>query len=403
MMKHLPLGLMIVLVLGTTGLSAVETPAAEPPDPASLGFIKGYSWGWVGSRGEYGSPAATDSMQKLADTGTSWLCLAFAPDMKTYDTAEILFSEANPRMATDDEIRGAIDLARANGMEVIMKPVVNCADGTWRAWIRFFRPVTDEERAAGVTGEMDPWGGAPTMREGMVRDTQKWDQWWEDYTNYLVHYAKIAEEKQVPALCLGCEMNSTEEFEEKWRSLMAEVRKVYGGLLTYDVNHGSEDNVKWFDAVDFISVSAYHPIPFAEGESPEQAAGRTTSVEDIKRGLERVRVRMAQLSAKWDKPILFIETGVTSVRGCAHTPWAHIDETLDRPVDQQEQANFYQAQFETFWDEPWFMGWCWWDWPARLYDESEAATDRTFCVYSKQAEQVLREWYAKPRKAVMAE
>jgi hypothetical protein len=306
-------------------------------------------------------------------------------------------------MASDDEIRRAIDLARASGMKVIMKPVVNSEDGTWRAWIRFFRPVTDEERAAGITGEMDPWGEIPTMRDGMVKDTQKWDQWWEDYTNYLVHYAKIAEEKQVPALCLGCEMNSTEEFEEKWRALIAQVRAVYGGLLTYDVNHGGENNVKWFDAVDFISVSAYHPIPAAAGETPEEAAGRTTTVEEIKAGLEPVRERMAQISARWNKPILFIETGVTSVRGCAHTPWAHIDETVDRPTDEQEQANYYQAQFETFWDEPWFMGWCWWDWPAGLYDESAAATDRSFCVYGKQAEQVLRAWYAKSRTGVTAE
>jgi hypothetical protein len=72
-------------------------------------------------------------------------------------------------------------------------------------------------------------------------------------------------------------------------------------------------------------------------------------------------------------------------------------------VDQEEQANYYQAQFETFWDEPWFMGWCWWDWPARLYDESAAATDRSFCAYGKQAEDVLREWYAKPREAAKTE
>lgn len=397
-MKYLYVPLVVMMLFGLENHAS-----AEPPDPVSLGSIKGYSWGWVGSRGEYVSPAAADSIQKLADTGTEWLCLAFAPNMKTYDTPEILFSDANPNMATDDEIRHAIDLARENGMKVIMKPVVNSEDGTWRAWIRFFRPVTDEEKAAGITGEMDPWGGKPTMREGMVKDMEKWDEWWEDYTNYLVHYAKIAEEKQVPVLCLGCEMNSTEEFEKKWRALIAEVRKVYGGLLTYDVNHGGEGNVKWWDAVDFISVSAYHPIPPATGETPEEAAKRTTSVEEIKKGLEPVRDRMAQLSAKWHKPILFIETGVTSVRGCAHTPWAHVDETAGRPTDEQEQANFYQAQFETFWDEPWFMGWCWWDWPAKLYDESAAATDRSFCIYGKQAEDVLREWYAKPRNVATTE
>ena len=72
----------------------------------------------------------------------------------------------------------------------------------------------------------------------------------------------------------------------------------------------------------------------------------------------------------------------------------------DRPIDQAEQANYYQAQFQTFWNEPWFMGWCWWQWPAHLYKKEDAARDREFCIYGKQAEGVVREWYAKPHDAV---
>jgi hypothetical protein len=53
--------------------------------------------------------------------------------------------------------------------------------------------------------------------------------------------------------------------------------------------------------------------------------------------------------------------------------------------------------FEVFWDEPWFLGFTWWDWPARLYSQDEAATHRGFCVYGKRAEGVVRQWYAKPR------
>ena len=105
-----------------------------------------------------------------------------------------------------------------------------------------------------------------------MKDLAKWDQWWEDYTNYIVHYAKIAEEKQVPVLCLGCEMNSTEEFEDKWRNLIKQVRAVYHGQITYDVNHGNEDKVKWFDDLDFINISAYYPIPGPDGQIVEITA-----------------------------------------------------------------------------------------------------------------------------------
>jgi hypothetical protein len=388
----------LALLIACHTALAVADEAHDPKthNPKSLGYIKGFSWGWVGTRGDYSTPAANDSMQKLADTGTEWVCIAFAPNMKSYDTPEILYSDANPQMVTDDELRHAVDLARAHGMKPIFKPVVNCADDVWRAWIRFYRPVTDEERARGITGEHDPYGDKPGMREGQVKDLEKWNQWWEDFTNYIVHYAKLAQEKHVPVLCLGCEMNSTEEFEDKWRELIAKVRKVYHGQVTYDVNHGNEEQVKWLDALDFISLSAYYPITNADGQLMEEPAKETTSVEEIRTAMELVREHLAKVSAKWGKPILFIEAGVTPVRGCARTPWVHVDERLEWPTDQQEQANYYQAMFKTFSNEPWFMGWCWWDWPARLYDDP--ATDRSFCVYGKEAEKVLRDWYAKPRE-----
>src|SRR5690606_3019184 len=75
-------------------LVALAAPGvgAETHDPSDLGFIKGITWGWVGSRGEYADPAAADSMQKLAETGADWVCIAFAPSMETYDTPEIRFS-----------------------------------------------------------------------------------------------------------------------------------------------------------------------------------------------------------------------------------------------------------------------------------------------------------------------
>jgi hypothetical protein len=383
-------------------LVSIPAFAEEAHDPASLGFMKGITWGWVGSRGDYAGPEAADSMKKVADTGANWACIAFGPAMVSYDTADIQFSDNNPRMVTDDEVRRAIDLANANGLKAIVKPTVNCADGVWRSWISFYRPVTEDEKARGIKGEMDVWRENPQFREGEVKDLAKWDRWWDDYTSYVVHYAKIAEEKQAPVLCIGCEMGSTEEFEDKWRALIAAVRKVYSGQVTYNLNHGRENDIPWLDALDFISVSAYHPIPTANDEPLEEAIKTTTTKEEILAGMAPIRERMRGVSAKFGKPILFIETGCTSVRGCAHTPWEHVADTQARPVDEAEQANYYAAQFETYWNEPWFMGWCWWDWPARLYDKSEATTNRMFCPYGKQAEGVLREWYAKSRDGAVA-
>lgn len=366
--------------------------AAEPPT-----FINGYSWGWVGRRGDYASAEAAESMKKLAETGANTVCIAFATEIQDGQTPEFGWADQNPRMASDDEIRRAIDLARANKVEVILKPVINCRDRTWRAWIKFYRPTTAEERAAGVTGTLDPWQDEPAMLDGMVIDEQKWNAWWDRYAAFILHYARIAEAKQVEMLCLGCEMSSTEEYEVRWRALIADVRKVYHGAITYNVNHGREGELKWWDAVDVISISAYYPVPPPEGVSLEEAVKQTTPVAEIVAELEKVKLDLAALSAKWNKPVLFIETGAVNVRGSSRYPWSHGLDPREHPTDEQEQANYYQAMFEVFHEEPWFLGYAWWDWPARLYDADDACNHRSFCAYGKQAEQVMRQWYAKPR------
>ncbi len=271
----------------------------------------------------------------------------------------------------------------------------------WRAEIKFSKPAADDDSATSLDKEKpsDKDKSAASAKAGgqkQVKDLEKWDRWWQDYSAFILHYAKLAEEKHVPIYCLGCEMNSTEEFEDHWRKLIAEVRKVYSGLLTYDVNHDNEDKVHWWDAVDFISISAYYAVRPANNQSMDEAVKETTPVEEIVAGLGRIKSRLAKISAKWHKPILFIETGVLNARGFARYPWSHSDEHVESPIDEQEQANFYEAMCQTFWNEPWFMGFTWWEWPAQIPDAEHAKGLRTFSVDGKKGESVLREWYAKP-------
>jgi hypothetical protein len=48
---------------------------------AAFEFMKGYTWGYPGVRGEYSHQAAADSMRKRRDTGTQWIGLAFSAIM----------------------------------------------------------------------------------------------------------------------------------------------------------------------------------------------------------------------------------------------------------------------------------------------------------------------------------
>lgn len=201
-------------------------------------------------------------------------------------------------------------------------------------------------------------------------------------------------------LCLGCEMGSTEQFESRWRNLIAEVREVYRGVITYDVNHGEEQQVAWWDAVDVISISAYYPVgtddvDLALQDDLSKVPPSDTSYEALRRRWVPIKETLSELSRKNDRPILFIEQGVRSANGCSAAPWTYKQTLLE--YDGDEQRRYYQAAIETFWDEPWFIGFTWWAWPSELYGREEAEGHTGFCIYGKPAEKLVRKWYAKPR------
>ena len=107
-------------------------------------------------------------------------------------------------MPSDDELREVINYAKTLGLRVILKPMLNCRNGVWRAFINFF----DKD----------------------VPCEPKWSVWFKNYTEYMLHYAAIAEETGCEMLMIGCELVMAERQEKYWRALIEKVRLVYTGL-----------------------------------------------------------------------------------------------------------------------------------------------------------------------------
>ena len=368
----------VVLVVAVCGplLAAVDTAGAAPKSEASkppaaaapkspVGFVKGYTWGWNSKRGDYLGEAAAESMKRLAETGTQWVTIAYMAHMPAWNRPEILWGERDPLMVSDDEIRRGIRLARKHKMKGSLKPVVDLTPkapkGKWRGTIDF------------------------TMADGKT-DEAAWKQWWVHYTAYVLHHAKIAAETGSEMFCIGCELRSTERFEPQWRELIRKVRQVYKGPLVYNGMFETMWFVRWWDAVDVLGLSAY-------SWNPDQ---KDSSLETLMAYWTKRRDNLRLLVAKYKRPVFFIEMGCRSARGASATSgdFTH----WQWPYDGQEQARFYEAGFRVFWDEPWFIGYSWWDWKVKLYPKDEAHLNKEFCIYGKPAEKVLRRWYAKKRK-----
>ncbi len=245
---------------------------------------------------------------------------------------------------SDEELGAFIDFAHENGVSVILKPTVNCMDGTWRAHICFF--------------------------ERDVPCEPKWSNWFASYTEFQMHYARIAEEHGCEMFIPGCEMVQSEHREAEWRKLITDLRTVYSGPIAYNTDKYQEDMVTWWDAVDYIASSGYYPID----DWDEQLA------------------RIKGVVEKFKKPFFFAEMGCMSTVGSSKVP---NDWSMQGKVDLQEQKRWYETAFSAIAKEEWIVGTCLWDWPIHLYMAAEGMSDKSYSVYAKPACDVVAKYYKK--------
>ena len=222
---------------------------------------------------------------------------------------------------SDEELLAMTQLAHDRGMHVFWKPAVNCLDGTWRARISFF----DHD----------------------VPSETKWSGWFASYQAFQLHFAALAQQAGADMLILGCEMTQAERREAEWRRLIAAVRSVYGGAVSYNCDKYGEEHVSWWDALDVIASSGYYPIG------------------QIDQNLDRIE----PVVQHFQKPFFFAEAGCMQIAGAAAVPnnWQ-----LQGPPDPEEQARWYNALLTACQARPWFGGTAFWDWPLPAH----AAADR---------------------------
>lgn len=306
-----------------------------------MDFIKGVTFAPFASKGQLSKKETYESFDKmLVGTGADFVILVPNGLQDTPQSEYIDFT--SDATMSDDELIAFIRHAKSKHVRVALKPTVNCKNGTWRAHINFF----DED----------------------VPCEPKWSNWFEAYTRFQLHYAVIAEECGCDMFIAGCEMVQTERRETEWRKLIADIRTVYSGPVSYNTDKYQEHNVKWWDCVDWISSSGYYPI------------------EDWENQLDRIE----KVVQKFNKPFFFAECGCMSTEGSNHVP---NDWSIKGEVDVKGQADWYHTMFTACNKRNWVLGFCLWDWGAKLYPAAQAGADGRYGVYAKPAEQVVREFY----------
>ncbi len=307
----------------------------------SMEFVKGITFAAFACRDSLNREETYESLRNLKErTGASHIILVPNGLQETAQSEEIDY--ASKASVTDEELIKIIHYAKELKLKVILKPAVNCKNGTWRAYINFF----DKD----------------------VHCEPQWRNWFASYTDFQLHFAKIAEAEKCDMFIVGCEMVMAEHREAEWRKLVKDVREVYHGLISYNTDKYHEDNVAWWDCVDVISSSGYYPL------------------EDWDEELDRIE----KVVKAFQKPFFFAEAGCMSVEGSSKVPNSWM---LQGKTSLSEQADWYRAMFEACDKRDWVRGYGVWDWSAKLYALAASSSNAKYDIYGKPAEAIIKEYY----------
>ena len=306
-----------------------------------MDFIKGITFGSFAAKDSFKNLESRESLLRMKErTGSDFVIFVPSGLQDTAQSECIDFT--GDRTIGDDELIDIIEYAKSIGLRVALKPTVNCKNGTWRAHINFF--------------------------DNDVHCEPKWCNWFQSYTAFQLHFAEIAEKTGCEMFIAGCEMVMSQRREVEWRKLIADIKSVYPGLVSYNTDKYQEENVTWWDCVDVISSSGYYPLP------------------DWDKELDRIEA----VVKKFNKPFFFAEAGCMSVTGSSNVP---NDWSCKGEINLKEQAEWYKEMFDKTSKRDWVSGFGLWDWAWRQYHVDDADKNYGYDLFGKPAEAVVKKYY----------
>lgn len=162
--------------------------------------------------------------------------------------------------------------------------------------------------------------------------------------------------------------------EREWRRLIAEVRAVFPGRITYAANFDEYHEVGFFDAVDLIGINAYFPLR----DLPNPEASEQLLAAELEQGWRTIYAKIDTFRNEHglgDKRVLFTELGYTRFQDMSVAPWAWDGFTLlereagdqlvvwpEQPLRPRERALAIDAlvRVEAERPKPLLAGLLWW-------------------------------------------
>jgi len=298
-----------------TTVTDPSTPDATSTKPAGRDFMRGIVVSCPRAGQIWGSPKMTEALREMQPLGVNWVAIHPYAGVRRDGSIRNWF-------ATDSGyLPDAAKRVRDENISLFWKPhLAYWGSFSWRGEIEF--------------GD----------------DTEAWKRFFDGYRAFIVDQAKFAQKENVPLFAVGVELERTVHFESEWRSIIADVRKVYEGEILYAANWDSIEKVPFWDALDAIGVHAYFPV----GQP-----GQTTRAS-LKEAWRGHLASLDTLSKKYKAPIVLAEIGYTRSATAAAEPWAY--GTTDTPENRKLRELLIDVAIEEIEKSPSISGMFWWKW-----------------------------------------
>lgn len=332
------LGVLLLTLCGAVDCRVSEAAQPEIAPPTTVRpFLRGMTVSCPGYGRIWGSSAMDTALAELSELGVTWVSIHPYAGVRRDGSIQY-----QPAIRTD-YLRRAVEIADRHGIELFWKPhLAYWGSFEWRGSIEF--------------GD----------------DTAKWRRFFDHYREFIVDQARFAEAHGVPLFAVGLEYEATTGHEAEWRRIIAAVRQVYGGKITYSANWDRLDDVPFWDAVDWIGVQAYFPL--SRDDNPSRQA--------IERGWQGPLNTLKTLSERYDKPILLAEIGYDTSAEAARQPW--LTQSRNTAGNRALRLRLMEVALSTLEGQDFIAGMFWWKWipGQRSY--------RDFAMQPPEVREVLR-------------
>jgi hypothetical protein len=224
-------------------------------------------------------------------------------------------------------------------------------------------------------GVDDTEGWAGVIHFSTVEQEQQWfDSYWQALKPYALAAAQVGVEQfAIGTECVWLEQNAPSSL---WNKLIAELRSVFPGKITYDMDWSSLQThpPAWMhnSTLNAIGVSTYLPLT----DTPQRVDPKQIF------GLWKQRVKQAidNFSEEVGKPMVLSEIGYPNSTDSLYHPW---ESHSTAPADQEEQAAAVGAALANIIPDQHVLGTFFWGW------------DNTgdFDLHSVQAATVILKYY----------